>query len=412
MNGNSRNSFNLNSNNTRIHTLVHTPKYMGGDEPTLIDLFSGCGGLGLGFHNAGFKTELANEIHIDPATTYSYNLLKENPESMIIGSIDRVLSNKKLDKIGFKKGEITCISGGPPCQGFSNAGLGIASDPRNKLYREYLRVVRKLRPKSILFENVPGFSNRYGLNLKNHLIESLEKMGYATDSNVVQSKDYGVPQLRKRFVTIGVHQDFLNGKDVVLPKATWSKDELEKYLTASKVLDDLDTYHLKGGYGSGEIDGPDKYLKPAKSKFQREMREKTGYKSSDETWNTRIPNHTNIVQRRMRKIQNGSTLDSLKGSDLETAKHSHRVIHKERIPNITVVSIPDDYIHYNRDLPRTLSVRECARLQTFPDHFRFLGKRTTGGKRRRFEVPQYTQVANAIPPRMAQVMAEKLLEIL
>ena len=205
---------------------------------------------------------------------------------------------------------------------------------------------------------------------------------------------------------------FTDGRDVDPKSGLSFIKELEKHLTASKVLDDLDSYHLKGGYGSGEIDGPDKYLKPAKSKFQREMRKKTGYNSSDETWNTRIPNHTNIVQRRMRKIQSGATLDSLKGSDLETAKHSHRVIHKERTPNITVVSIPDDYIHYNTDLPRTLSVRECARLQTFPDHFRFLGKRTTGGERRRFEVPQYTQVANAIPPRLARTIGEHLLTYL
>ena len=380
--------------------------------PTLIDLFSGCGGLGLGFHNAGFKTELANELHNDPADTYKYNLLKENPESMIVGSIDKVLSNKRLDQIGFEKGEITCISGGPPCQGFSNAGLGIANDPRNKLYREYLRVVRKLKPKSVIFENVPGFSNRYELNLKDHLIRSLEKMGYITESDVVQSRDYGVPQLRKRFIAIGVHRDFVSDKEVSLPDATWSEKEIEEHLTASKVLDDLDSYHLKGGYGSGEIDGPDKYLKPAKSMFQKEMRKKTGYNSSNETWNTRIPKHTKIVQTRMRKIQSGSTLESLRGTDLETAKHSHRVIHKDKFPNITVVSIPDDYIHYNTNLPRTLSVRECARLQTFPDHFRFIGKRTTGGKRRRFEVPQYTQVANAIPPRMAEVFAKKLIEII
>ena len=395
-----------------IHRLKHSPRGMEEEQPTLIDLFSGCGGLGLGFHNAGFRTKLANELHIDPAATYKYNLLKENPESMILGSIDKVLSNKKLDLMGFKKGEITCISGGPPCQGFSNAGLGIANDPRNKLYKEYLRVIRKLKPKSILFENVPGFSNRYGLNLKNHLIKSLEKMGYETDSGIIQSKDYGVPQLRKRFVAIGVHRNFLTDEKVAIPKSTWNRKEINESLTASKVLDDLDSYSLRGGYGTGEIDGPDKYLKPAKSKFQKEMRKITGNRSSDVTWNTRIPNHTDKVQRRMRKIQNGFKLESLKGTDLETAKHSHRVIDKDKFPNITIVSIPDDYIHYNTDLPRTLSVRECARLQTFPDDFRFLGKRTTGGIRRRVEVPQYTQVANAIPPRMAEVLASKLLEII
>ena len=102
----------------------------------------------------------------------------------------------------------------------------------------------------------------------------------------------------------------------------------------------------------------------------------------------------------------------MKGTDFETNKHSQRLVEGNKFPKITVVSIPDDYVHYDKNMPRTFSVRECARLQTFPDHFHFYGKRTTGGKRRRKEVPQYTQVANAVPPRLARVMAEQILSLL
>ena len=138
----------------------------------------------------------------------------------------------------------------------------------------------------------------------------------------------------------------------------------------------------------------------------------SGIKSKDFTWNTRIPNHTKRVQRRMGAYLDGETRNSLKNTPLKTKKHSQRVLSKDLPPQITVVSLPDDYIHYNRKMPRTLSVRECARLQTFPDDFKFYGKRTTGGLRRRIEVPQYTQVGNAIPPRFAKAIANHIKQFI
>ena len=384
---------------------------MGGACRTLVDLFAGCGGLALGFHQAGFKTLLANELHADPASTYKYNLLPDSAESMLIGPIQKVLKNRHLDDLGIEKGDVDCLAGGPPCQGFSMAGRGDPGDPRNVLYKEYLRVVRKIQPKSIVFENVPGFANRYGKNLRTHLVNSLEKIGYIVDDGILEAKKFGVPQLRKRYFCIGIHQDSHNGDHVTLPSATWSENEIAK-LTAKHALDDLDVYIERGGYGTGKIDGPEKYLKPARTRFQREMRVISGSTKKGHTWNTKIPKHTEIVARRMAAIQNGATRESLMGTDLQSLKLSQRHIHANRFPNITVVSIPDDYIHYNTNLPRTLSVRECARLQTFPDHFRFLGSRTTGAERRRIDVPQYTQVGNAIPPRLANCLAEKIIHYL
>ena len=396
----------------RVNNLVGYTISMGSSNPTLVDLFAGCGGLGLGFHQAGFETILANELHPDPATTYRENLLKKHPERMKVGSISEVLSDKVLEEFRLLENQITCLAGGPPCQGFSMAGRGIAGDPRNHLYREYIRVVAKLSPKSVVFENVPGFANRYGLELKKDLEEKLDKLGYKTVSGVLSAMDYGVPQLRKRFICIGVKKEILNGRSLNLPSATWSSMQIQNQLSTKQVIGDLDVYRLRGGYGSGEEFGPDKYLKPARTAFQREMRTNTGMTSKDSTWNTLIPNHTKRVQKRMKAYLSGETRQSLIGTSLETKKHSQRVLIKNSPPKITVVSLPDDYIHYNLDMPRTLSVRECARLQTFPDDFKFYGKRTTGGIRRRIDVPQYTQVGNAIPPRLGFAIAEHLMGIL
>ena len=382
---------------------------MAKSKPTLVDLFAGCGGVALGFHNAGFETLLANEMHPDPAETYRKNLLVGEEEKMIVGPMQKVLQNKHIEQLGINPFEVDCVAGGPPCQGFSNAGPNIATDPRNKLYRQYLRVIRKIKPKSLFFENVPGFTTRYGLNLQEHLVKSLEKLGYIVASGKVFSCFYGVPQLRQRFILIGIHKKFTSLDKISLPKETWSITEINKHLTCEKVIGDLNSYTK---YGGGTDKTLEQYKKPAKTKFQKEMRRVSGTSKKGSTMNTRIPAHQEKTQQRFKKFLEGETVESLKGTDLETKKHSQRALLANKFPKMTVVSIPDDYVHYDINMPRTFSVRECARLQTFPDHFHFYGKRTSGGKRRKVDCPQYTQVGNAVPPRLAQAVAEHLNSIL
>ena len=374
----------------------------------LVDLFAGCGGMGLGFHQAGYSTFLANELHPDPAQTYAENLLKDHKERMVVGSISEKLSETKLSKLNLPENGIACLAGGPPCQGFSNAGPGIASDPRNKLYMEFLRVVEFFMPHTVVFENVPGFVNRYGLGLKAHLEKRLTDLGYSTVSGVVKASDYGVPQLRKRFICLGIKKEILGDREFTMPVPTWTREMVQRNLRTKQIIGDLDVYEQRGGYGSGEEFGPEEYMCPAKSNFQKEMRRKSGRTTKGKTWNTKIPLHTQTVIQRMREYQKGKTRDQLIGTDLATKKHSQRVLDSDSVPQITIVSMPDDFIHYNTNFPRTLSVRECARFQTFPDDFIFYGKRTTGGLRRRIDVPQYTQVGNAVPPRLAKAIAEHL----
>ncbi|MDA8622764.1 DNA cytosine methyltransferase [Candidatus Poseidoniales archaeon] len=382
---------------------------MANNKPTLVDLFAGCGGVALGFHNAGFETLLANEMHPDPAETYRKNLLVGEEERMIVGPMQKVLQNKHIDQLGIKPFEVDCVAGGPPCQGFSNAGPNIATDPRNKLYRQYLRVIRKIKPKSLFFENVPGFTTRYGLNLQEHLVKSLENLGYRVASGKVFSCFYGVPQLRQRFILIGVHEDFTSLENISLPKGTWSLNQINKHLTCENVIGDLNSYTEYGGGVDKELEH---YKKPAKTKFQREMREISGTTTKGSTMNTKIPKHGKTVIARFKKFLDGETVASLKGTDLETKKHSQRALSADKFPKMTVVSIPDDYVHYDVNMPRTFSVRECARLQTFPDDFHIYGKRTSGGERRKHDCPQYTQVGNAVPPKLAYAFAMELLKFM
>jgi len=378
-------------------------------QPTLIDLFSGCGGLALGMHEVGFRTVLANELHPDPASTYIHNLCPNQPESMLVGPIQKQLSRSRLNTwLSEVDYEIDCLAGGPPCQGFSMAGRGDPEDPRNLLFKEYLRVVGKVMPKTVIFENVTGFANRYGLGLRDKLHSYLGRKGYEVCSGVLTASDFGVPQLRRRFIALGVRKDVLQEKKLTLPEPTFSTKRQQKELTCEAVIGDLDTYEVRGGYGSGTIHGEWEYRTRSKGPFQREMRKVSGRGERGSTWNTRIPNHTSIVAERMRQIIAGRK--DFEGTELESAKLSQRALPRNNTPRITIVSIPDDYIHYNKRLPRTLSVRECARFQTFPDHFHFLGKRTSGGLRRRVDVPQYTQVGNAIPPRLANSIGKQLLQ--
>ena len=380
---------------------------------TLIDLFAGCGGLSLGLHDSGFQTVLANELYGDPAKTYSHNLLRDRPEAMRVGPIDKQLSAARLERwIDENGSDVGCIAGGPPCQGFSMAGRGDRDDPRNFLFKEYLRVVRKVRPRSVIFENVPGFANRYGMGLRRTLNGELNKMGYTVADGILKAHDFGVPQLRKRYFAIGIRKEILGDEELGLPSPTYDLKMQDRELTSEKVIGDLDTYEERGGYGSGTIHGDWEYRTRAKGPFQRSMRSVSGIGTRGTTWNTRIPNHTPTVIRRMGAILEGRSRGDFVGTSLETAKNQQRAIMRGSVPNITVVSIPDDYVHYNHNMPRTLSVRECARLQTFPDHFHFLGKRTSGGIRRRVEVPQYTQVGNAVPPRLAESLGNLILGLI
>lgn len=372
--------------------------------PTVVDLFSGAGGLSLGLQNAGFDVLLANDHHPDPVRTYRVNLVEPSDWNTVLeGGISEVLSNRRLDVIreswareGFR--QVDLVAGGPPCQGFSTAGTKDQNDPRNKLFKEYLRVVEYLQPRAILFENVPRFEKGYGQEFYRLLVKGLTKADYRWSHDVISASRLGIPQSRKRFILIGFRSDEgVDPRDVL---ASLPLNGSRTLPTPREVIGDLDFAE----YGSN----PDTYHLKPKSTFQRWAR--TALPITDwrreqferRLWNHQISEHRPHVVERMRLVQKGIYKFP---DDLKTGKmHQRSLRPDDRVPQFTVTSLPDDYIHWNPERPRILSVREMARFQSFPDWFRFEGKRTTGYEARRHDVPQYTQVANAIPPPLGEAL--------
>lgn len=395
---------------------------------TFIDLFAGCGGLSLGLFRAGWHGYLGVEKDDFAFQTLSANLLSnggrfqydwpswlpQQPHDIaaLLGGYAKQLEALSID----------LLVGGPPCQGFSSAGRRDPRDPRNKLFRAYLDAVEVLRPKFILIENVRGMtmdffekeSDSKKINYSEELIESLSD-NYFVWNKMLDSTDFGVPQSRTRFFIIAQQKDisvewdpfreieqsragFLRGKGLIeSPSAKSAISDLE--VKRNGTVSSRDTRGFK------EI----AYLTPRTS-YQRLMRDGMEGAPSD----TRLARHqTHIVERFEEMIElchrDGNLNTSLRGIYRERfglKKQAIRVMDPDK-PTPTITSMPDDLLHYSE--PRALTVRENARLQSFPDWFEFKGKYTSGGHRRKVEVPRFTQVANAVPPLVAEALGETLL---
>lgn len=381
-----------------------------------IDLFAGCGGLSLGMHKANITGLFAVEKNEDAFSTLKYNLIESRehflwPEwlEMRNWDIDNLIKIHKKELISLR-GNVDLIVGGPPCQGFSMAGKRDSEDLRNKLVHSYIEFVNLVEPTTLFFENVHGFTVAFnkdnshkGIPFSTILINELETMGYKVDSNVINMSEYGVPQKRKRFILFatknGNPKDFFfnlqQNRDSFL-----SKRNIKAPITVSQAISDLERKH-------GEFDSLDskgfkngKYSRP-KTDYQKYMRKDLKRGS--------IPDSHRFAKHKL------ETIDLFRNL-MMVSKRSYRITPSmEVVPNLkkrgitplkrksicsTITSIPDDFIHYSE--PRIMTVREHARIQSFPDDYFFKGRYTTGGARRKKDVPRYTQVANAVPPLFAE----------
>jgi len=403
-----------------------------------IDLFAGCGGLSLGLEQAGFHPVYVNELNTDALNTYLINRseykhlsLKEfhsNDIKELSGSKKKLeeLSKNLKSKFNIKKGDLSLVVGGPPCQGYSGIGhrrsykVDKEKIPSNYLYKEMYKVIKYFNPKAFVFENVRGLlSARWTKNgVKGEIFKDVLKQfsklkNYNYDYSLVQSKDYGVPQNRPRVLVIGIRKDIK------------SKINKEEFFPSKDIsyphLDELFSDLIDKNYNKNFV--TNSYLSDPKTKIQRTLRTRKNKNSflskGDKLTDQEYSNHSpNIVKKFKSMLDNGGVIKD----KFKTKKFAQRLLNKRwnsKGPNITATSLPDDYVHYSQ--PRTLTVREWARLQMFPDWYIFQGKRHTGGIRRAGnpqkgifdrEVPKYTQIGNAVPVELARRLGLNLKKII
>ena len=407
---------------------------------TLIDLFAGCGGLSLGLEAAGFRPVFVNELDRDAMETYLGNRRAENPNldadkaydifgvTRQPGELD-ALVRRLRDERGIR--DLDLVVGGPPCQGYSGIGhrrtfTGIpkVEIPSNHLYRDMAQFVSAFRPKLFLFENVKGLlSGRWTPDgdkgeIFADVLRSFEAIpGYDVRFELVQAKAYGVPQNRPRVLLVGVRRDLgwrpEPGKpaDGLLPSPAGVAPDPEDLL-GDLVDPDFGSKDATTEYPSDAVTEAQAWfrLDPASG-----LVAPLGAALSEHEYSH---HGSRIVAKFRYMLAHGG---QIRPED-QTKKFAQRVIPARwgpTGPSITATSLPDDYVHFSQ--PRILTVREWARLQTFPDWYRFAGKRTTGGRRRAGdpsagdwsrELPKYTQIGNAVPVWLARAVGKHLRSLL
>lgn len=339
---------------------------------------SGAGGLSEGLEQAGLKVAFANEINGHAAMTYSFN----HPSTFLANKDMKEVNSDEVIDVSGK--EVFLVAAGLPCQGFSMAGKRDLSDPRNRLFRQFLRIAGRIVPNNILIENVPSLLSFNKGKTINAIERILKDMGYFSSKRVLNAADFGTPQNRRRLIIIG---SVNKNVDINALKLMDSRK-----VTVKDAISDLDFL------GPGEYSYY--YEKSPENAYQRMIRE-----GSSILFNHESPNHSKIVMKRFHSIKSGNTIKDIP----QALKTKKIVLYRLKAGEIarTVTTLPDDYIHYKRN--RILTVREMARLQGVRDSYIFLGPRTTGGKQRKTSCPQYSQVGNMVSPIFAKAIGEWLV---
>lgn len=402
-----------------------------GDQFSVIDLFAGCGGLSLGLYQAGWNGLFAIEKNSCAFATLKHNLIEGKnhfawPKWLPVEPLDIIEVNSKYStELKMLQGKVDLVAGGPPCQGFSMAGKRMEDDIRNLLVFSYIDFIRMVQPKLILFENVKGFTFAFGRNKNPDAIpysqvvtKKLCELGYDVEGLIIDFSQYGVPQKRKRFILVGVKDGVEGAAKRFRQLLDKNKEDFLKqnHLTEFCSISDAISDLLKQ---NGQTDTPDRkgfcsgFYGKAQSPYQKLMRK--GLKKS-----LQIPNSHSFAHHSEEKRQlferllaecpiRGKRIDGKAREDWGIRQRGITVLDSMALAP-TITNMPDDYLHYCE--PRIMTVRECARIQSFPDWYEFKSKYTTGGEMRKKEVPRYSQVGNAIPPLFAQQAGLVLKEML
>lgn len=346
-------------------------------KPSVIDLFAGVGGLSLGFEKQGFKVLIANEYDKSIAASYTEN---HKNTKMIVGDIT---SLDLKETFGPHTGKIDVIIGGPPCQGFSQKGQRkTIHDKRNFLFKYYVAVVELVKPKYFVMENVPNLLTAEGGFFFKEIEELFNKMGYSLEHGVLNASDYGVPQNRRRAVIIGK----LDGKAPKLPVPRNDK------VTIWDAISDL--AFLESGEGGYE----QKYKTPPESEYQKLLRG-----NSEILYNHSVTRHSALALERLAMIPPNAGKEVLPKEHLTKSIYSGTWtrMRKDEI-SVTITTrfdTPSSGKFTHPFLDRAITVREAARIQSFPDDFRFVGNKGS----------QMKQVGNAVPPLLAAAIAKVIM---
>jgi DNA (cytosine-5)-methyltransferase 1 len=372
---------------------------------TAIDLFSGAGGISLGLHAAGFDVLLANDWDAASARSYRRNF----PKTLFIEEDAREVTGRRiLAKTKLAPRELDLLMGGPPCQGFSIIGARVVHDERNDLFRDFLRIGSILKPRCMVIENVTGLATLARGAILREILDAFRDLGYTADFAELLAAQYGVPQMRWRMVFVGFRKDLDIEPGMGFPKPTHGRRDIGElipnctipaadmagFVTTRESIGDLPPV------GPGELGS--EYTGHPRGAYQREMR--AGL--TTELYNHYAPKLSPQNMARIRALKEGQDWRDLPQKLLpEGMRRALRKDHTRRYSRMTWSGVPrsiitrfrdpksGEYTHPEQD--RTISIREAARIQSFPDRFAFEGSYSE----------QYDQVGNAVPPKLASAIA-------
>lgn len=395
--------------------LVVTKRQVNGVRgPKCVDLFAGAGGLAEGFRQAGWNVVAANDADEAATATFRHNF----PEATVFGGpVSKLRPEELLREAGLQPGELDCLIGGPPCQSFSyNNHQRTASDVRAKLFRDYLRIVAALRPKTLVMENVPGMLTIGGGTIISAIDRKLGVLGYKIAIRVLYAEDFGVPQQRRRVFLVasrvgnplslfpaGTHGPAVKPSEASEYVHRWEPAgnvRLPKLVTVGEAISDLPRLQN----GGGEFKG--RYRQPVRTGYQRMAR-----RGKRILYNHVCHTLSDTMLNRIKHVPEGGNWRNIPAKLLPAGMrralpkdHTKRYGRLRRSKLASTILTKCDphwgaYVHPTQN--RTLTIREAARLQGFPDSFVFVGEHLT---------KQYEQVGNAVPPPLACAIAKKVRE--
>lgn len=353
----------------------------------VLDMFCGAGGLSKGFIDAGYDVVLG--VDFDEAALKTFEKNHKGAKAL---KLDLFKDENMIELIKqAQENKIDVLIGGPPCQGFSLAGKRKEADDRNKLYERMVELASSIKPRVVLLENVPGLATLYNGNAKKRILEDFRNLGYTmTEPQVLYAPDYGIPQIRKRLFFVGL----LDSKEEFKYPTPILNEE--NYISCEDAISDLPSLENDMGENIGE------YSCEPKTKYQIQMRGNT-----EKLYNHVKSSHTEKTIYLISHVPEGGTFKSLPDNDpickeyKENAKYNELLTrYHSKKPSLTINTGHRTHFHYKYN--RIPTVRENARLQSFPDNFIFIGNKSQ----------QYKQVGNAVPPLLGFYLGKEILKYL